>query len=335
MQRRSRIIVSGVLATVIGIGSQSRIALGAEGAPVIGAELSAAVPLKGTKNTADVGGAASVYAGYHLQFNEIVGLSWLVQPEFSFFPNNHPHEGDTRAGAKSDSDLISIMALGTGPRLTIGGETAQFFVDGRGAYFQDLGGPLNDYGPGYNVGGGVAFALAKNTSLSLVSRYNEAFMHAQPGSHENLRFVTAGIGLEHRFTAPPPAPAAAPPPPPPPPPAPPMKKKMILRGVNFDFDKSNIRADARPVLDDAIRTLKEYGDVQVSVGGHTDSRGTEAYNQALSVRRANSVATYLERGGIPRNRLEVRGFGESQPVASNDTDDGRAQNRRVELNVLP
>jgi OOP family OmpA-OmpF porin len=151
----------------------------------------------------------------------------------------------------------------------------------------------------------------------------------------NLRFVTAGIGIEHRFLAPEPVKAAPPPPPPPPPPpAAPMKKKIILRGVNFDFDKSNIRADARPVLDEAIDTLKEAGDVRVAVEGHTDSVGTDAYNQGLSVRRANSVADYLASGGISRSRMAVEGFGESRPVASNDTDDGRAQNRRVELKVI-
>jgi OOP family OmpA-OmpF porin len=110
---------------------------------------------------------------------------------------------------------------------------------------------------------------------------------------------------------------------------------MVLRGVNFDFDKSNIRADARPVLDEAAQTLKEYGDVRISVGGHTDSRGTDQYNQALSVRRAKSVADYLAARGVARSRMQIDGYGESRPVASNDTDDGRAQNRRVELTVLP
>ena len=74
----------------------------------------------------------------------------------------------------------------------------------------------------------------------------------------------------------------------------------MLRGVNFDFDKSNIRPDAVPILDEAAKTLKEYGDVAVSVDGYTDSVGTDAYNQALSVRRANAVKEYLERAGRRR-----------------------------------
>lgn len=131
-------------------------------------------------------------------------------------------------------------------------------------------------------------------------------------------------------------PPAPPPPPPPrveaPPPAP---KKIVLRGVNFDFDKSNIRADAAPVLDEAALILKENPSVRVSVEGHTDAIGTNAYNQALSLRRANAVKAYLVKHGVGADRLQVSGFGESMPVASNDTNDGRAQNRRVELKVLP
>lgn len=128
--------------------------------------------------------------------------------------------------------------------------------------------------------------------------------------------------------------------PPPPPPAPPLeepapvKKRIVLRGVNFDFDKSDIRPDSRPVLDEAIATLSENPMIRVSVQGHTDSRGTEEYNMKLSERRANAVYRYLVAGGIAPARMEVVGMGESNPVADNSTDSGRAQNRRVELVIL-
>jgi OOP family OmpA-OmpF porin len=137
-------------------------------------------------------------------------------------------------------------------------------------------------------------------------------------------------------SAPPPPPApvvAEAPPPPPPPPAPPVQKKIVLRGVNFDFDKSSIRADARPVLDEAINILKSQGGVAIIAEGHTDSTGSDSYNQGLSVRRANAVRDYLVAGGIEASRISTEGFGETQPVASNSTRDGRAQNRRVELKV--
>jgi OOP family OmpA-OmpF porin len=144
----------------------------------------------------------------------------------------------------------------------------------------------------------------------------------------------AGLELRHRFLPPPPAPPPAPPPvAAAPPPAPALKKKIVLRGVNFDFDKANIRPDAVPILDEAANTLKEYGDVTVSVDGYTDSVGTDAYNQRLSVRRADAVKEYLERHGVAASRLTARGFGETNPVASNETAEGRAQNRRVELIV--
>jgi outer membrane protein OmpA-like peptidoglycan-associated protein len=189
------------------------------------------------------------------------------------------------------------------------------------------------------IGGGIDYYLTRNWVLNFDISYTITTKSFKPdGISEDMSLTHVPIsgGVIYRFGMPPAQPA--PPPPPPPPaaaPAAPMKKRIVLRGVNFDFDKSNIRPDARPVLDEAIRTLKDEADVRVSVEGHTDSRGTDEYNQALSLRRANSVADYLEDGGIARGRLEVTGFGESKPVASNDTDDGRAQNRRVELQVLP
>jgi outer membrane protein OmpA-like peptidoglycan-associated protein len=116
-------------------------------------------------------------------------------------------------------------------------------------------------------------------------------------------------------------------------PVPPVQKRIVLRGVHFDFDKATIRKEARPILDEAIATLQREGTVSVVAEGHTDSRGSDTYNQTLSLRRATAVRDYLVAGGIGSSRIQVQGFGESRPVASNDTDDGRAQNRRVELRV--
>jgi outer membrane protein OmpA-like peptidoglycan-associated protein len=143
------------------------------------------------------------------------------------------------------------------------------------------------------------------------------------------------IAQAPRAEAPPPPPAVVEeaPPPPPPPPAPVAEKKIVLRGVNFDFDKSDIRADAAPVLDAAVEALYEAGDVSVVCEGHTDAMGTDEYNQRLSERRAQAVKAYLVNGGIPARRIEAVGFGESSPVADNESEDGRAQNRRVELRV--
>jgi OOP family OmpA-OmpF porin len=132
------------------------------------------------------------------------------------------------------------------------------------------------------------------------------------------------------------------PPPPPPPPAPkaapapppePVEERIVLRGVNFDFDKSEIRPDAAVILDEAASILNANPGRSVSVAGHTDSVGTDAYNQGLSERRAASVKDYLVGKGVDASRLSTSGYGESNPIASNDTADGRALNRRVELNL--
>ena len=101
-----------------------------------------------------------------------------------------------------------------------------------------------------------------------------------------------------------------------------MKTKIVLRGVNFDFNKYNIRSDAAPILDQAAKTLQEAGDVTVSVNGYTDSIGSDAYNQRLSMQRANAVKAYLEAHGVPAGRLTAKGFGKSDPVASNATAEG-------------
>ena len=104
-----------------------------------------------------------------------------------------------------------------------------------------------------------------------------------------------------------------------------------MRGVHFDFDKSNIRPGDAAILDEAAATLQANPNVTVNVNGHTDAIGTEEYNLGLSNRRADSVVNYLTEKGIPSSRLIPHGYGKSQPVATNDTPEGRAENRRVEL----
>ena len=91
----------------------------------------------------------------------------------------------------------------------------------------------------------------------------------------------------------------------------------MLRGVTFDFDKATLRSDARPVLDEAAKALAARPTMRVVVEGHTDAKGTDAYNLRLSERRAQAVVAYLVKAGIASDRLEARGLGESQPVADN------------------
>ena len=105
----------------------------------------------------------------------------------------------------------------------------------------------------------------------------------------------------------------------------------MLRGVHFDFNKSNIRPGDAAVLDEAAATLKARPNVSINVNGYCDAIGKVDYNQKLSERRSASVAGYLEDKGIPAAQLLPQGFGKTNFVATNKTKEGRAENRRVEL----
>jgi outer membrane protein OmpA-like peptidoglycan-associated protein len=199
-------------------------------------------------------------------------------------------------------------------------------------------GAVRGAGAGFNISAGFNYRFLPSTAAGIYIRRDEAYIPANLNSDDNVQFLVAGIGVTHMFTAPeappPPPPVAAAPAPAPEPEMPPVQKKIVLRGVNFDFDKANIRADAQPILDEAVRALGEAGDVRVSVEGHTDSVGSDAYNMGLSQRRAKAVSDYLQSKGIAGDRLTTEGFGESKPVATNETSEGRAQNRRVELRIV-
>ena len=131
-----------------------------------------------------------------------------------------------------------------------------------------------------------------------------------------------------------PAPKPTPPPPPPPPkPAPKVERTIILDDVLFDFDKSNIKSEAAAILDRLVAFMNENKDKKASLSGHTDSVGTDAYNQALSERRVASVKDYVVKKGVDGGRVSGQGFGESKPIADNKTREGRAKNRRVEIKV--
>ena len=102
----------------------------------------------------------------------------------------------------------------------------------------------------------------------------------------------------------------------------------------FDFDKAVLKPAAKTSLDNLSGQIKSLALEVVIATGHTDSVGTDAYNQKLSVRRADAVKKYLVSKGIADNRIQIEGKGESQPVADNKTDDGRAKNRRVQIEVI-
>jgi len=108
---------------------------------------------------------------------------------------------------------------------------------------------------------------------------------------------------------------------------------QLASEVLFDFDSYELKAEAESVLEKVLQVLGEYSGNSILVEGHTDSEGTEAYNQTLSENRANSVKTWLVEAGIESSLLQAVGYGESNPVASNETEEGRGKNRRVEITI--
>ena len=108
----------------------------------------------------------------------------------------------------------------------------------------------------------------------------------------------------------------------------------VIEGILFDVDQATIKSTAAPKLDNAIETLKKHGSLRIEISGHTDSKGNDAYNVDLSQRRADAVKQYMVERGIDAGRIETRGAGENEPIASNATRPGRAQNRRIEFKLL-
>ena len=144
-----------------------------------------------------------------------------------------------------------------------------------------------------------------------------------------VTMLAAGCATTEPAPAPAPVVTAAPMPPPARPT--PVNEKIVLRGVHFEFNKYNIRPGDDAVLDEAISVLKTHPRVIIWINGYTDSIGDAKYNKGLSGMRAISVAEYLESHGVYPSQCMPVGYGKTDFVASNKTEEGRAQNRRVEL----
>ena len=134
--------------------------------------------------------------------------------------------------------------------------------------------------------------------------------------------------------APAPAPAVTPAPAPKPVVAPTSEKVTYAADAFFDFDKSTLKPEAKAKLDDLVSKMSGINLEVIIAVGHTDSVGTDAYNQKLSVRRAEAVKAYLVSKGLEKNRVYTEGKGKKQPIADNKTAEGRAKNRRVEIEVV-
>jgi len=114
----------------------------------------------------------------------------------------------------------------------------------------------------------------------------------------------------------------------------PIEQKFILRGINFESGSAALTPDSYSILDQVVKSLMAYPEVRVEIRGYTDSVGSWEYNLDLSQRRANSVKEYLTNSGIMPDRIEAKGYGEADPIASNKSAGGRAENRRIEFHRL-
>ena len=108
---------------------------------------------------------------------------------------------------------------------------------------------------------------------------------------------------------------------------------LQLRGVKFEFNSARLTVNAQAILDSIAKTVMHYDAVQAEIAGHSDSLGPEGYNQSLSEERAGVVRDYLVQRGVAADRLTAAGYGESEPIADNSTEEGRERNRRVELRI--
>lgn len=113
---------------------------------------------------------------------------------------------------------------------------------------------------------------------------------------------------------------------------------LLLRmpsGITFAYDSDAVQPQFQPTLNEVASVLTQYPKTYIDIYGHTDADGSEAYNQGLSERRATSVQNYLAAKGVQSVRMATKGYGETQPIASNETAEGKAQNRRVEIKIVP
>ncbi len=334
----------GLLA-LIGVGAVAVGTAAAQG-PFVGLTLGASEPLNPNyRGHVRTGVSVSPYAGYML--NDYIGAQAELQALFQT-EDNHIGEEDF---IRQSRQTTSMIGGGIGPRFSLPLGPIVPYIVGTGGYYAGLSGRLSQSAPGFSAGLGIDYQFTDSLKAGLYGRYNRAYMSPRPTDlgpgqvpderfGKDIEWATAGLALTYTFPeeeevaeAPaPPEPKTVPKNEPLPLP-PPTRKKIVLRSVYFEFDKSTIRGDAAPVLDEAAGLLRDEGEINVAAEGHTDEIGTDVYNLRLSQRRADAVRGYLVGKGINGKRIRTEAYGESRPVATNETAEGRAQNRRVELRV--
>src|SRR6185437_4320784 len=270
------------------------------------------------------GGIAGIHAGYNWQWDHVVlgvegDAEWadlhtthLIPGVFSI--KSHLYD-DASVRGKLGWAFDRILVYGTGG-VAFGGVGT--------TYLNIINAPFmssNGIRTGWTAGAGLAYAITPNWELGAEYRYTDlghkgsiftGGLLGRPVTDRNeFNFSAVRAVLSYRFAPPPPPPPmAAPMPAAAPAPAPAMARTFL---VFFDFDKYNLTPDARRVIEAAAQSYKATGSARIDVSGYTDLAGTQAYNLRLSQRRADAVAAYLEKQGVPKNALDVKWFGKEHP----------------------
>jgi OOP family OmpA-OmpF porin len=294
-----------------------------------------------------------------------VGLGYDIAPHFAAelaFSN-----GSFRVPSLGTHERLNATAIdGLYKFLPVTALWRPFVLVGMGGMRDDFGAhSINTEGWLAEAGGGVLLALgsqAGSTRFQLRGevKYRREFIQNVAFIPNNPGDIVVGVGFQWMVgaqTPPPPPPPVArelPPPPvePPPPPAPPppepchapagfqvdvncriIEQTLVVRAVDFEFNSLRLTEPARETLDEVGAALQKQPNMQVEIQGYTDSIGADAYNLNLSRKRAEAVKTYLVGKGLADRSLTAKGYGKADPIASNATKEGRAQNRRVAFTV--
>jgi len=310
--------------------------LQAEEGPFLGVDVGVSEPITANyRGHVKLGAGLMPFAGY--MFTENLGIQGQLHLDY------HEADAHPERGAGHNKQETTVFGGTIGPRfdLPLGGpfeDLISLYATAQGGAFTGLSGRVSHTAAGVSLGGGLDVSLTKNVAVGLFGRWNRSYQAPRPRdlgpdqdpderTGEDIIWATGGISLKISFPQEEPAPAAAPEP------TPVMERKFVLRNVYFDFDRDSLRPDALPILDGALAELREDEDIAVVAEGHADNKGSEKYNLGLSRRRAERVKKYLVDRGVAESRVRVEAAGETKPAAPNDTPEGRAKNRRVEIRV--
>ena len=294
------------------------------------------------------GGMGGAHAGYNWQWDHVVlglegdaeggDVSDSLTGSFPRIRGYHWHrrrnmDFDASVRGKLGYAFDRILLYGTGG-VAFGDVKTTFSAVGVGTV-----GSTSDVRVGWTAGGGISYAITPNWEFGAEYRYTDLgnktvnFPLVPTTGTNYFNFNAVRAVLTYRFAPPPPAPPmAAPMPAAAPAMAPPPPARTFL--VFFDFDKYNLTPDARRVIDAAAASYKATGSARIDVSGYTDLAGTQAYNLRLSQRRADAVAGYLLKQGVPKSAMDVKWFGKEHPRVPTPDGVREPQNRRVEI-VMP